>query len=235
MKIRRFEDSVALAEAVAQQLATMLTNTGNVGFATGRTMDPIYAELVKLAPRVAAQVWMLDEYLGLSAEDTRSYRFYLQTRVFGPLQVPPAQIHLPLLDALAPDAAALAYESELQHTGGLRLQLLGLGLNGHLGLNEPGSALTERTRIVEIAEKTRVSNQSFFADLSEVPTRALTLGLATLNDAQELWLIVSGSAKAEILKQVLEGPVTPAVPASLLRDHPGLVVFVDAAAASQLG
>lgn len=234
MKIKRFQDSAALAQAVAQDLAAMLATTGNVGFATGRTMDPIYEVLVKLAPSVAARVWMLDEYLGLSAEDPRSYRYYLQARVFGPLRVPSAQIHLPQLEALGAEAAAAAYEAELQRLGGLRLQLLGLGLNGHLGLNEPGSALSERTRIVEIAEKTRVSNQSFFADLAEVPTRALTLGLATLNEAQELWLIVSGSSKAQILKEVLEGPVTPAVPASLLRDHPGLVVFVDAAAASQL-
>lgn len=234
MKIKRFQDSATLAQAVARELATRLSSTGSIGFATGRTMDPIYEALLELAPRVSAQVWMLDEYLGLSAEDQRSYRYYLQTRVFKPLQVPPAQIHLPQLEVLAPEAAALAYEVELQRFGGLRLQLLGLGLNGHLGLNEPGSTLSERTRIVKIAEKTRVSNQSFFGSLSEVPTHALTLGLATLNDAQELWLIVSGAAKAEILQEVLEGPVTSRVPASLLRDHPGLIVFVDEAAASRL-
>ena len=212
-----------------------LQEIGLIGFATGRTMDPVYQALQQLAPfEIKAQASMLDEYVGLAADDSRSYRYYLQSRVFGPLGFLPKQIHLPKLEAMPANEAAQDYERQVMSLGGLHVQLLGLGLNGHLGLNEPGSTVESRTRIVEIAEKTRLSNQSFFNSLEDVPKHALTLGLGTLHEAKELWLIVTGLSKAKILKDVLEGPRTTDVPASLLRDHIGLKIFVDTEAASLL-
>lgn len=235
MQVIHFSHANDLVQEVARRLSAKLQEDGLIGFATGRTMDPIYLALQELAPfEIKAQASMLDEYVGLVASDSRSYRYYLQTRVFAPLGLPKNKIHLPKLEEMPVNKAAQAYENQLMSLGGLRVQLLGLGLNGHVGLNEPGSTIDSRTRIVEIAEKTRISNQSFFNSLEDVPKEALTLGLGTLNEAQELWLIVTGLSKAKILKEVLEGPRTTDVPASLLRDHKGLKIFVDKEAASLL-
>ena len=235
MQLIHFNSADELARDVAKRLSIKLQEKGLVGLATGRTMDPIYQELQALAPfEIKAQVSMLDEYVGLVAHDPRSYRYYLQSRVFAPLGFPNESIHLPKLEAMTEVEAASEYEQRLLSLGGLRVQLLGLGLNGHLGLNEPGSLIDSRTRIVEIAEKTRISNQSFFNSLNDVPKKALTLGLGTLNEAQELWLIVTGMTKSKILKDVLEGESSSDVPASLLRDHKGLKIFIDAAAGSLL-
>ncbi len=235
MQLIHFNSADELAREIALKLSLKLQEKGLVGFATGRTMDPIYQQLQALTPvEIKAQGSLLDEYVGLSENDPRSYRYYLQSRVFAPLGFSKESIHLPKLEELTPDEAAIEYEKRLLSRGGLRVQLLGLGLNGHLGLNEPGSTVDCRTRIVEIAEKTRISNQSFFNSLEEVPKQALTLGLGTLNEAKELWLIVTGMTKAKILKDVLEGDSSSDVPASLLRDHKGLKVFIDAAAGSLL-
>lgn len=235
MQFLEFSNANALAQEVAHRLSVKLQQNGLIGFATGRTMDPIYQSLQQLAPiQIKAQAAILDEYVGIPAGDTRSYRYYLQTRVFVPLGFPRDHIHLPKLEELPIHQAAADYESTLMSLGGIDLQLLGLGLNGHLGLNEPGSSIQSRTRIVQIAEKTRISNQSFFSSIDEVPNEALTIGLGTLNEARELWLIVTGSSKAKILKDVLEGPSTHDVPASLLREHRGLTVFVDSEAARLL-
>ena len=235
MELKIFEDADSLARDVASRLRLKLESRLNVGFATGRTMDPVYVHLAARKPQMPlAQAWMLDEYLGLSAGDSRTYAHYLNERVFTPLEYPVQQINLPRLSMGNPQEAADEYEDRLRLAGGLDVQLLGIGHNGHVGLNEPGSSIHSRTRVVTIAESTRVANQSLFASLEEVPREALTLGLGTLNEAKELWLLAIGRGKAEIIKRFLEGEVTEDVPATLLRSHPGLRVFLDQEAASLL-
>ena len=133
MQVIHFASADELAREVAKTLSLRLQGPGLIGFATGRTMDPIYQELQMLAPfKIKAQASMLDEYVGLAANDSRSYRYYLQSRVFAPLGFLKESIHLPRLGELAPAEAAKVYEQELMSLGGLRVQLLGLGLNGHL-------------------------------------------------------------------------------------------------------
>jgi len=236
MEVRIFETSSALAQTVARGLRLKLEANLNVGFATGRTMDPLYAELTtRQRPSMPlARAWMLDEYLGLPVGDQRSYASYLRDKVFTPLNYPGDLINLPRLATLGPQEAADEYEDRLRQSGGLDVQLLGIGHNGHLGLNEPGSSVNSRTRVVTIAESTRLANKDFFASLDEVPREAVTLGLGTLNEARELWLLATGNGKAQIMKRVLEGEVSEDVPATLLRHHPGLKVFLDKEAASLL-
>lgn len=235
MELKIFEDADSLAREVARRLAQKLEKSLNVGFATGRTMDPVYAHLAQKRPQMLlAKVWMLDEYLGLFPGDHRTYAYYLQEKVFTPLDYPAAKINLPRLSMANPQEAADDYEDRLRAAGGLDLQLLGIGHNGHLGLNEPGSSIDSRARVVTIAESTRVANQGFFASLDEVPREALTLGLGTLNEAKELWLLATGKGKAEIIKRFLEGEVSESVPATLLRAHRGLRVYLDEEAASLL-
>jgi glucosamine-6-phosphate deaminase len=235
MKIQIFATKHELELDTASMIAQQLQQPGNLGFATGRTMEPIYAQLRALAPiEVKSDVWILDEYIGLNETHVQSYRYFLNQLVFEPLKVPRDKIHFPPLDQKEATEACQDYDNELRKHGGLTVQLLGLGLNGHIGLNEPGSKVNSPTRVVEIAEKTRLTNQSYFGALENVPTHAMTLGLEALNAARELWLIVTGKGKAEILQKVVEGEVTEQVPASLLRSHPGFRIFADTEAASLL-
>jgi len=198
-------------------------------------MDPVYQQRGGGGGRRGgARGGMLDEYLGLPAGDARNYASYLRERVFNPLKYPVELINLPNLNGQPPQDAADEYEDRLRSAGGLDVQLLGIGHNGHVGLNEPGSSIHSRTRVVTIADSTRTANQSFFASLDEVPREAITLGIGTLLEARELWLLATGKGKAEVIKKFIEGDVTEDVPASLLKSHPGLRVFLDREAASLL-
>ena len=230
-----FKNSSELYRDLAAQLALRLQKPQQIGFATGKTMEPLYKELRQLAPfKVNATAWILDEYLGLSANHPQSYRYFLNELILNPLGFNPSSICFPALEELPLEQAVMEYEAKFKQTGGLDLQLLGLGTNGHVGLNEPGSDKESRTRVVEIAEATRISNSSYFDHLSEVPQKAMTLGMANLLETKELWLIVTGSKKTEIVRRVIEGEITQEVPASLLRKHPNLHVFLDQEAAGLL-
>ncbi|MBY0518672.1 MAG: glucosamine-6-phosphate deaminase [Bacteriovoracaceae bacterium] len=234
MKIQVFDTEAQLASHVASLLAAKLEESLTIGFATGKTMVSIYEHLKLNPPRtIKARATMLDEYLGLRANDERSYAAFLNHHVFSPLHFPNSQIFLPQ-DLSDPIKASLSYEKAIHNLGGLDLQLLGIGLNGHVGLNEPGSSKESRTRVVKIAESTRVANQNEFSSLEEVPTQALTLGMATLREAKNLWLIANGEKKSEIILKFLKGEVSEDVPATLLRDHPGLTVFLDKNAAKKI-
>jgi glucosamine-6-phosphate deaminase len=235
MDIKIYPTSSELAKSLAADLAQILSAPLNVGFATGRTMEPIYKVLrenFRGSPK--AHGWILDEYLGLEAQDPQSYRFFLNQKVFLPLGFSESQVHFPNLEILKAHEAADDYEQQICKIGGLDLQLLGLGLNGHVGLNEPGSTVNSITRVVQIAQSTRLSNQEFFKSLESVPKEAITLGLSTLAQSKSLWLIATGESKAKIVKEILQDEISVDRPASLLRNHPGLVVHLDEAAAKFL-
>lgn len=235
MELHIYRSTDELYRDLAQKLAEKIEKPLQLGFATGKTMEPLYAQLRTLVPlKVKATGWILDEYLGLRGDHTQSYRYFLNQYVFGPLGFPSSQICFPPLDEHELTEAIRIYEERFQKVQGLDLQLLGLGLNGHVGLNEPGSRASDRTRVVQIAELTRQSNLVYFNDLSEVPSSAVTFGLANLLENKELWLIVTGSKKAEIVKRVVEGDVDASVPATLLKQHKNLKVFLDPQAAQLL-
>lgn len=217
-----------LAVAVAAELYQRLKRGGNFSFPTGRTMDPVYERLValhKANPLNPNKVhaFMVDEYEGLQVDDPRSYTVYLAERVFKPLGI--QQVH----SVLAPH-----YDETIRSLGGMDLQLLGLGLNGHIAFNEPGSLRESRTRRVEIAEATRVSNASLFNSLSEVPTHAISMGIATILDAKEVWVLASGSSKAEIVKQLVATKNDVQLPASHLQGHANCTLWLDAQSAKLL-
>ena len=235
MKVKVYADAAELAREVAGQLARRLEIPGNVGFATGRTMDPLYAALRAHPPTtMEAHAWMLDEYLGLAFEDSRTFGAYLKEQVFLPLGYPLDLLCLPNLRAFPPAEAAQEYEWRLEAAGGLDVQLLGIGHNGHVGFNEPGSKASSRSRVVQIAERTRLANSAGFGGVEHVPRQAVTLGLANIASARELWLLATGEGKSEIVRRFLEAEVSEDVPATLLRSHPGLTVYLDRAAASLL-
>lgn len=226
------------ALVLAKQVKTKPTSV--LGLATGRTMEAIYARLAETSKQQALDfsgvtTFNLDEYVGLSADHPQSYRYYMQTHLFQQVNVAPEKTHVP--DGAAPDveAEARSYEDRIRQAGGIDLQLLGLGENGHIGFNEPLSALNSRTHVVTLAQATLKQNAGMFDnDMAQVPTRALTMGTGTILDSRETLLVVTGETKAEIVSCVIEGAVSALVPGSALQLHPHCLVLLDEAAASRL-
>lgn len=203
-------------------------------------MEAVYDELVA-AHRSGAvdlgrlRTFNLDEYVGLEPDDPRSYHAFMRKRLFEPLGLPPERTRLP--NGVAPDlkAEARAYEEAIAAAGGIDLQLLGLGETGHIGFNEPLSALMSRTREKALTPTTRLQNAAMFGgDPTAVPSRALTMGVGTILEAREVILVATGAAKAEMLALATEGPITSRISATALQLHPNCKVIADEAAAAVL-
>jgi glucosamine-6-phosphate deaminase len=211
-----------------------------LGCATGRTMEAVYDELVKahlagLADLARIRTFNLDEYVGLAPDDPRSYHHYMRERLFDRVGLPPERSRLPNGVAADLPAEARAYEAAIAAAGGIDLQLLGMGATGHIGFNEPLSALMSRTREKALTPTTRAQNAAMFGgDPEAVPTRALTMGVGTILEAREVLLVVTGSAKAQMLARATEGPITAAISATALQLHPRCKVIVDEDAAAAL-
>ena len=216
-----------------------------LGLATGRTMEPFYGALVqRLAAWPAARLaelkrcWLsfnLDEYVGLPSADDRSFAAYMHKQLGRHLELAPHQLCLPDGTADDPAAEARRYTAAVQEAGGIGLQLLGLGGNGHVGFNEPPSPAGCRCRVVDLKQATRIQNaEAFGGDPDQVPKRAITLGLDEILAADEIHLIVTGAAKAEILRTALLDPCSAEVPASWLQHHSRVHLWVDDAASVHL-
>jgi glucosamine-6-phosphate deaminase len=211
-----------------------------LGCATGRTMEAVYDELVNAhqAGRVdlaRLRTFNLDEYVGLAPDDPRSYHHYMRERLFDRVGLSPERSRLPNGVAADLPAEARSYEAAIAAAGGIDLQLLGMGATGHIGFNEPLSALMSRTREKALTPTTRSQNAAMFGgDPEAVPPRALTMGVGTILEAREVVLVVTGAAKAEMLARATEGPITAAVSATALQLHPQCKVIVDEDAAGAL-
>jgi glucosamine-6-phosphate deaminase len=207
-----------------------------LGLATGRTMEHLYARLVASGVSFArCTTFNLDEYIGLPPTDPNSYAHYMREHLFGRVDIDPSRTHLP--DGMASDlgAAAADYEARIAAAGGIDLQLLGIGEAGHIGFNEPLSAIRSRTRDKTLTPLTRRQNAEMFGgDPERVPSRALTMGVGTILEARELILLASGAAKAAIVARAVEGPITASVSASAIQIHDNCKVIVDEAAAAAL-
>ena len=209
-----------------------------LGFPTGHTPVPLYRELARLQREAGlsfarAQSFNLDEYVGLPAGDPRAFRNWMRVQLFAESDFAPARTHLPRGDG-DPELEARRYAGLLASAGGIDLQLLGIGRNGHIGFNEPGSARDSRTRVVALAPETRADAAEHFGGLEHVPERAITLGVADILDARAIRVLAFGAGKARIVQRMLEGPIGPECPASFLRGHPDLRLVLDEPAASMI-
>ncbi|MGF1645886.1 MAG: glucosamine-6-phosphate deaminase [Kineosporiaceae bacterium] len=230
------EVSTLAADAVA---ALVRRRPGAVlGVATGSTPAGLYRELVRrrrdgVLSLATTTVFLLDEYVGLPSGHPASYREEIR-RALGPAGVPDGGIHAP--DGAAADLAGEGdrYEAAIATAGGVDLQVVGIGANGHLAFNEPSSSLASRTRVKTLTARTRADNARFFASPDEVPTHVLTQGLGTIRDARHVVLLALGERKAAALAAAVEGPVTARCPASVLQLHPHVTVLVDPPAATRL-
>ncbi|MCP9928951.1 glucosamine-6-phosphate deaminase [Cyanobium sp. CH-040] len=242
------DDAQTVARHVARRVvADRLALTPRpLGLATGATMVPVYEALVAEAWKLPAsqrqrlqQKWRsynLDEYLGVPPHHPGSFAFFMHDRLAGPLQLDPATVRLPDGMAADPLGEARRYSAEIHAAGGIGLQLLGLGLNGHVGFNEPPCAATASCRPVELSPETRRHNASAFGgDPAAVPSQAITLGLAEILAARRILLVVTGAAKAGVLRRMLQAEPCPQLPASWLQRHPAVQVIADRAALGATG
>ncbi len=241
MKIYVTDDYKGMSRKAANILSAQVILKPNsvLGLATGSTPEGMYAQMVDWYRKgdldfAAVKTVNLDEYVGLEPTHEQSYRYFMQHHLFDHVNINPANTNVP--DGLAADPAAECawYNQVIRDMGGIDLQVLGVGGNGHIGFNEPGRAFELETHVVNLKEETISANSRFFASRDDVPRQAMTMGIKSIMMAKKILLMASGEGKAEALRLALTGPVTPEVPASILQLHPYVTLVADKAAASKL-
>jgi glucosamine-6-phosphate deaminase len=241
MRIYQAADYQSMSRQAANIISAHVILKPNcvLGLATGSTPVGAYRQLVEWYKKgdlsfAETRTVNLDEYLGLAPDHEQSYRHFMQVNLFDHVDVVGANTHVP--DGLTgdPTGECARYNHVIQNLGGIDLQLLGLGHNGHIGFNEPGHAFELETHVVELTESTIEANKRFFASEAEVPRKALTMGIKNIMQARNILLVVSGEDKADIVERVFTGPVAPDVPASILQLHPSVTLVGDRAALHKL-
>ena len=241
MKIYVTEDYQAMSRKAASLLAAhvILKPDCVLGLATGSTPIGMYKELI--AGYEAGDLDFskvrsvnLDEYAGLAPTHDQSYRYFMQHNLFDHVNIDVANTNVPNGLAQHPEAECQRYNQVIRDMGGIDIQVLGMGHNGHIGFNEPADHFPLETHVVELQESTINANARFFASKDEVPKKAMTMGIRSIMQARQILVVVSGEDKAEIVKKAFFGPVTPQVPASILQMHPNVVLVGDKAALSKI-
>jgi glucosamine-6-phosphate deaminase len=242
MRISVFKDERTLARTLAGQIAQSLAEKPDLvlGLPTGRTPIRLYHELGAMHAKgqvdfARATTFNLDEFLGIPPSHPGSYRSFMQEHLFSRVNLSPERINIPNGAAADPAAECDRYERAIADAGGIDLQLLGIGTNGHIGFNEPARELAATTHRVVLKASTRHSNAGLFGgDESQVPTEALSMGMATIMHARRIVLIATGKSKARCIQRVVHGPITPKLPASFLQMHRHVELMLDESAAGQL-
>jgi glucosamine-6-phosphate deaminase len=219
--------------------AQVILHPGSVlGLATGSTPVGIYRQLVEWYRKgdldfSKVHTVNLDEYVGLSPTDPQSYRYFMNENLFDHINIETNNTHVP--DGLAaPEDACLRYETIVRELGGIDMQLLGIGHNGHIGFNEPGSSFEKRIHTISLTQSTIEANSRYFPEPEKMPKFAITMGIASIMQARRILVVVSGASKAAIVRQAFQGPITPEVPASILQLHNNVTLVGDTEALSLL-
>lgn len=234
IKTANYEEMSRIA---AEKIINLVKNKPNaeLGLATGGTPEGLYKLLIqdhRLNGTSYKQVKTvnLDEYIGLKKDDPNSYYTFMTEKLFKHIDILPENTHVPNGMAADIDAEAERYENFIHEIGGVDLQILGIGHNGHIAFNEPGTSFQSKTHIIDLAEDTRQANARYFDSIDDVPTKAITMGIQTIMDSKEIILLASGASKAEALKQLVHGEITEQFPASVLRKHNHVTIIADEAA-----
>lgn len=210
-----------------------------LGLATGSTPVGMYQELIRMYESgdldfSKVTTFNLDEYVGLAPEHEQSYHYFMNDKLFDHVNINKANVHVPDGVGVEAGEAGKAYEELMERTGQVQIQLLGLGCNGHIGFNEPAEEFTKATGEIDLTDSTIEANKRFFEKKEDVPKKAVSMGIGTIMKAKKIVLLVNGEKKAKILKEVVDGPVTPQVPGSILQFHPHVTVICDEEAAKYL-
>ena len=241
MRIYREKDYEAMSRRAAQIIAAEIAHNPAclLGLATGSTPEGAYRYLVDwykqgLLSFKDVRSVNLDEYVGLAPDHDQSYRYFMQSNLFGHVDIDPANTRVP--DGLTRDAKAFCdeYDAFIRAQGYVDLQLLGIGRNGHIGFNEPGGCFVKETHVVDLAESTIDANARFFASRDDVPKQAISMGIGAIMGAKKVLLCASGEEKADAIYNSVRGPITPKCPGSILQLHPNVVLVADEAALSKL-
>lgn len=245
--VKIFPDPKKGSVAVAREIADLIRSKQKqnqscvLGLATGSTPKSLYAELVRMHKEEGLSfknviTFNLDEYYPIETDALQSYNRFMKTNLFDHVDILPENIHIPNGEIKKEDIKShcLQYEKKIDAAGGIDLQVLGIGINGHIGFNEPGSGIYSRTRLITLDNSTRIANAYEFANISQVPRLAITMGIGTILKAKKIVLMAWGASKAAVIKQAVEEDDTEHVPASLLQNHDDVTFFVDDAAASEL-
>ncbi len=241
MKIIKTENYDMMSRKAANIIAAQIINKSNsvLGLATGSTPIGTYKRLIEMYKEgdldfIDIKTANLDEYKGLTKDNDQSYYYFMFNNLFKDVNIDIENTNIP--DGTEPDSKKECerYEKVISDLGGIDLQLLGLGHNGHIGFNEPQDDFVKTTQCVNLQESTIEANKRFFNDVTEVPKQAYTMGIGTIMKAKKILLIVNGEGKADILEKVVNGPITPKVPASILQLHPDVTIVADEAALSKI-
>lgn len=235
-----FSSPQTLAQHLSKLLIERIQQKPNIvlGLATGSTMEPVYGNFVQRIKQdnidlSQVRSFNLDEYIGLPPEHAQSYHFFMNENLFSLVNLKPEQLHLPNPNKQNIESECKKYSEKINKEG-IDFQLLGIGTNGHIGFNEPGTPFNSLTHMIELSEKTRQDNGRFFNDMSEVPTHAITMGMADIMSAKEIALVITGEHKAQTVLNLYNSPVSEDMPASALKLHKNTHFLIDEAAASLL-
>lgn len=241
MKIYCMENYEEMSRKAAGIMAAQIIAKPDsvLGLATGSTPIGMYKELIKgyeAGDLDFSQIKSvnLDEYVGLEPTHDQSYRYFMQTNLFNHVNIDDANTNVPQGLAADPATECERYNQVMRDLGGIDIQVLGMGHNGHIGFNEPDDYFPLETHVVDLQESTINANARFFASADDVPKQAMTMGIGNIMNAKKILVVVSGEDKAEIVKKAFTGPVTPQVPASILQLHPDVILVGDKAALSKL-
>jgi glucosamine-6-phosphate deaminase len=242
MKLTVYPSEKSAAAALAKQIASRIAEKPDLvlGLATGRTPVPLYRQLVALhkAGEIdfsRATTFNLDEFVGVSADDPGSYHAFMREHFFAHVNIPRERRHLPNGSAKNLESECARYERAIEEAGGIDLQILGIGTNGHIGFNEPARELHARTHKVTLHASSRRANRALFGNHPDrVPREALSMGMATILHAREIVLIAIGKSKARCIERVVNGPLTTRLPASFLQLHRRVELVLDEGAAAEL-
>ena len=241
MQIHIYRDAAKTGEAAALLFAAQILKKPDcvLGFATGSTPLPTYRELIKLYERglidfAKVRTFNLDEYVGLERSHEQSYYRFMFDNLFSKLNISPDNVRVPHPISSNPDGDCAAYDAAIEALGGIDLQILGIGHNGHIAFNEPDDVFSAGTHIVGLTQSTIDANKRFFESAHDVPKKAMSMGIGSIMKAREIVLIANGSEKAPAVRAMVKGAVDPRRPASVLQYHPRVTVLLDEGAAGQL-
>ncbi|MFJ7727913.1 glucosamine-6-phosphate deaminase [Neobacillus sp. NPDC097160] len=241
MKIIEVKDYTEMSQKAAEYILEKVRQnpTIKLGLATGGTPVGTYKKLIEDHQKNGTSyqnvtTFNLDEYIGLSGENKNSYRYFMDEQLFNHIDINRQNTNIPRGDSKDIEEECQRYEELLAKYGGIDLQILGIGSNGHIGFNEPGTNFTSQTHVIELAPSTINANARYFNRIEEVPTKAVTMGISTIMKSKEILLLVSGETKKQAMGKLLNGNVTESFPASVLKNHPCVTIIADKAAVSGL-
>lgn len=241
MRIIIVKDYEEMSAKAARMISSQITlkPSSVLGFATGSTPVGTYKELVKLYNKKeidfsSIKTFNLDEYYGIDKKNEQSYHYFMMNNLFKYINLPLENVNIPDGNTKNINEECLRYEKVIEKAGGIDIQILGIGANGHIGFNEPNINFETRTHIVTLDERTIEANSRFFKNKESVPKKAISMGIKTIMDSKKILLIASGEEKAEAVEKTIKGKVDPKTPASILQLHRDVTFIIDKAAASKL-